>query len=61
MHHLRQLFIQHTKPLVLKSDNGGPFTAGKTRQLCVEHLVQNLLSPPITPQYNGSVEATGDS
>ncbi len=57
--HLRQLFGEHAPPLVLKSDNGSPFIADVTRQLCQRHQVLNLLSPPLTPQYNGSIEATG--
>jgi hypothetical protein len=57
--HLRQLFDQHAPPLVLKSDNGSPFIAAATREFCALHGVMNLLSPPLTPRYNGSVEATG--
>ena len=53
------LFNQHSPPLVLKTDNGSPFIAADTRDLCKEHGVVNLLSPPLTPQYNGSIEATG--
>jgi transposase InsO family protein len=55
---MRELFEQHGPPLVLKSDNGGPFIADVTRQLYDQHRVTQLLSPPLTPQYNGSVEAT---
>ena len=57
--HLRQLFNQHLPPLVLKTDNGSPFIAGATRELCARHGVLNLLSPALTPQYNGSIEAAG--
>lgn len=57
--HFRQLFRQHAAPLVLKTDNGSPFIAEQTRQLLLAHSVVNLLSPPLTPQYNGSIEATG--
>ncbi len=57
--HLRQLFNQHAPPLVLKSDNGSPFIAADTREVCSSNRVINLLSPPLTPQYNGSVEAAG--
>jgi len=56
--HLRQLFGLHAPPLVLKSDNGSPFIATATRALCSLHGVVNLLSPPLTPRYNGSIEAT---
>jgi transposase InsO family protein len=57
--HLQQLFNQHLPPLVLKTDNGSPFIADATRDLCARHGVLNLLSPALTPQYNGSVEAAG--
>jgi hypothetical protein len=57
--HCRQLFLRHDPPLVLKTDNGSPFIAAPTRDLCARHGVLNLLSPPLTPRYNGSVEATG--
>ncbi len=56
---LQELFEQHGPPLVLKSDNGSPFIADITRQLYARFRVVNLLSPALTPQYNGSVEATG--
>jgi transposase InsO family protein len=57
--HLCQLFNQHAPPLVLKSDNGSPFIAADTRAVCSSNRVINLLSPPLTPQYNGSIEAAG--
>jgi transposase InsO family protein len=56
--HFRQLFQQHGAPLVLKTDNGSPFIAGETRGLFAANQVVNLLSPPLTPRYNGSIEAT---
>jgi transposase InsO family protein len=56
---LRHLFIEHDAPLVLKSDNGSPFIAHETRCFCRQRGVVNLLSPPLTPQYNGSIEAAG--
>lgn len=55
---LSQLFQQFGPPLVLKSDNGSPFTAQTTRDFCGKSGVTNLLSPPLTPQYNGSIEST---
>ena len=45
-------------PQVLKTDNGSPFIAAATRALCFLHGVVNLLSPPLSPRYNGSIEAT---
>lgn len=56
---LRTLFHQHDPPLVLKTDNGSPFIAQETRCFCRQQGVVNLLSPALTPQYNGSIEAAG--
>jgi transposase InsO family protein len=58
MLHCRQLFRRHGAPLVLKTDNGSAFIATETRAHCREHGVLNLLSPPLTPQYNGCIEAS---
>ena len=57
--HLSHLFQLHGPPLLLKSDNGSPFIAEATLACCRLHRVVNLLSPPLTPRYNGSIEATG--
>jgi transposase InsO family protein len=54
---LTTLFRDYGPPLVLKSDNGGPFTAHATRALLDEWAVTPLYSPPYTPGYNGSCEA----
>ncbi len=56
--HCRQLFGRHGAPLVLKTDNGSAFIAAGTRAVCRDHAVLNLLSPPLTPQYNGCIEAS---
>ena len=53
---LLALFREHGPPLVLKSDNGGAFKA-EVIQLLQEWCVTQLLSPPETPEYNGSCEA----
>jgi hypothetical protein len=54
---LEALTAAHGAPLVLKTDNGSPFTA----QVVVEDLehteVAHLRSPPGMAPYNGSVEA----
>jgi transposase InsO family protein len=55
---IEALFIVHGAPLVLKSDNGSAFIADPLRQLCQKFAVKNLYSPPRTPSYNGSIEAT---
>jgi len=56
---LLDLFREHGPPLVLKTDNGGPFQAASVSTLLARWRVANLCSPVYTPQYNGSVEATG--
>ena len=55
---LEMLFLVHGAPLVLKSDNGSAFIAAQLRKLCRRFGVKNLYSPPQTPSYNGSIEAT---
>lgn len=52
---LRVLFREHGPPLVIKSDNGGAFTATET--MLREHGVLLLVSPPYTPRFNGACEA----
>jgi transposase InsO family protein len=54
---LTQLFAEHGPPLVLKSDNGKPLTAGGVPPLLAQHQVTPLISPVYRPQYNGSCEA----
>jgi len=54
---LSSLFAVFGAPLVLKSDNGSPFTAAATQALLASVGVIPLLSPPRTPRYNGAIEA----
>jgi transposase InsO family protein len=54
---LEALFTWHGPPVVLKCDNGSPFTAEETRAFLQNRGVLPLYSPPGTPRYNGSVEA----
>jgi transposase InsO family protein len=51
-----QLFAEHGPPLVLKSDNGGPFRDEGTKQLLAAQLVAPLYNPRRRPAYNGGVE-----
>jgi hypothetical protein len=53
---LLALFVEFGPPLVLKSDNGGAFKADVI-ELLADWRVVPLLSPPMTPRYNGSREA----
>lgn len=54
---LESLFVQHGPPLVLKADNGSPFTSEEMREFLRRWAVVLLLSPKETPEYNGSCEA----
>jgi transposase InsO family protein len=51
-----RLFAEYGPPLVIKSDNGGPFRADEIQQLLAEHQVVPLFNPVRHPQYNGGVE-----
>ena len=51
-----RLFAEQGPPLVLKSDNGGPFRAEEVKQLLAEYDVVPLFNPVRHPQYNGGVE-----
>jgi len=51
-----RLFAEHGPPLVLKTDNGGPFRAEETKKLLAQYEVTPLFSPKRRPQYNGGVE-----
>src|SRR3954452_25084008 len=52
------LFPEHGAPLVVKSDNGSAFLAGDREALLAGCGVWHLFSPPRTPRYNGSCEAS---
>lgn len=54
---LKALFGQWGVPLVVKSDNGSPFTADEVTMLLARQTVWHLLSPKAMPQYNGAAEA----
>ena len=55
---LSSLFAQHGAPLVLKTDNGSAFIADATKEFLSPFGVNLLFSPPRTPRYNGSIEAS---
>jgi hypothetical protein len=54
---LRRLFELWGAPLVLKSDNGSGLVAKEVRDLLDQWAVTALRSPPLTPTFNGAVEA----
>jgi len=53
---LRPILEEHGPPLIMKSDNEGAFRAAEEFLHQAGTLL--LLSPPRTPRYNGSCEAT---
>jgi transposase InsO family protein len=54
---LESLFLEHGRPLLIKSDNEGGFSDDETRAFLAERNICHLLSPPGLPPYNGSMEA----
>jgi transposase InsO family protein len=54
---LVHLFAAHGAPLLLKTDNGSHFVDHRVLLLLSTTGVTHLLSPPMTPRYNGSKEA----
>ncbi|HEV3078242.1 MAG TPA: DDE-type integrase/transposase/recombinase [Gemmataceae bacterium] len=54
---LASLFASFGAPLVLKTDNGSPFSADATRALLHQFMTLLLFSPPYWPRYNGAIEA----
>jgi hypothetical protein len=55
---LQLLFTIYGAPLVLKSDNGSAFRAGRCKNFLQRWEVWPLYSPPGCPNYNGAVEAS---
>ena len=51
-----RLFTEYGRPLVVKSDNGGPFRDDDTKRLLAQYEVVPLSSPKHRPSYNGGVE-----
>jgi len=51
-----RLFTEVGRPLVLKTDNGGPLRDDETKRLLAEQEVLPLFSPKRCPRYNGGVE-----
>lgn len=54
---LERLYRTIGAPLVIKTDNGSEFTGNGSGDLHPLWGVEQLLSPPYTPQYNGACEA----
>ncbi len=58
---LQALMREHGAPLVLKSDNGSAFVSEHFANMLCGNSVVHLLSPPVTPRYNGGIEAGNGS
>jgi transposase InsO family protein len=54
---LSYLFAAFGPALVFKSDNGSPLVAGEVQEILAVAGVTSLPSPPMTPRYNGAIEA----
>jgi transposase InsO family protein len=54
---LEALVLQHGPPLVLKSDNGSPFTSTMVDDWLARWRIVPLFSPVRMPRYNGACEA----
>lgn len=54
---LDMLFAMHGAPLVLKTDNGSAFRAGKAKEFLRRAGLIPLFSPARLPRYNGAIEA----
>jgi transposase InsO family protein len=54
---IERLYATYGAPLVLKTDNGSEFTGDGAPDLHRRWGVQQLLSPPYLPSYNGACEA----
>jgi transposase InsO family protein len=58
---LSPLLVIHGAPLVLKADNGSAYIAEALGTFLSAYEVNLLFSPPYTPSYNGSIEASNGS
>jgi hypothetical protein len=54
---LEGLFLEYGAPLVLKMDNGSAWCGQEVQTLLAQWNVRVLFSPPLTRDYNGSIEA----
>jgi transposase InsO family protein len=55
---LTPLFLSYGAPWVMKTDNGSAFIADTLAGFLARWQVLSLFSPPRTPAYNGSIEAS---
>ncbi len=59
--HTEELTYVHDLPLLIKMDNGGNLTGHEHMNMLAGKRIIPLISPPVYPRYNGSLEnAQGD-
>jgi hypothetical protein len=56
--HTEELFGVHDLPLFMKMDNGGNLIGHEHMNVLAGHRIIPFISPPVYPQYNGSLEKT---
>jgi hypothetical protein len=54
--HVAKLLSGNDAPLFFKMDNAGNLTGPENMNVLAENRIIPLISPPVYPQYNGSVE-----
>ena len=53
---LEEIFICHSLPRTIKSNNGPQFTSGEFQEYCVQNGIMHLRTTPKWSQANGEVE-----
>jgi hypothetical protein len=56
--HTEELAAVHDQPLFMKMDNGGNLVGQEHMDALAAHRIIPLISPPVYPRYNGSLEKT---
>jgi hypothetical protein len=59
--HTAELAGTHELPLFLKMDNGGNLVGHEHMDVLAGHRIIPLVSPPVYPRYNGSLEKAQDN
>jgi hypothetical protein len=54
--HTAELALNHDLPLFMKMDNGGNLVGQDHMKILADHRIIPLISPPVYPGYNGSLE-----
>jgi transposase InsO family protein len=56
--HTEELTSAHDQPLLIKMDNGGNLVGKEHMNVLAVRRIIPLISPPVYPRYNGSLEKT---